>query len=98
MESTRPVLLQDRFAINPMYLFRWEDSQEAHVLLYPEGVVKLNQTAAAILSYCTGDLTVDESIDRLLVDFDQSDRTTIAPSVMKFLEASRDKGWIRIND
>ncbi len=44
----------DYVEINPMYLFRWEESQESHILLYPEGVVKLNQTAGEILSLCTG--------------------------------------------
>ena len=41
--------------INPVYLFRWEESQNAHILLYPEGVVKLNDTAAEILKTCTGE-------------------------------------------
>ena len=29
---------------------QWEPAQEAHVLLYPEGMVKLNGSAGAILS------------------------------------------------
>ena len=33
---------------------QWEPAQEAHVLLYPEGMVKLNGSAAAILSRCDG--------------------------------------------
>ena len=33
---------------------RWEPAQEAHVLLYPEGMVKLNGSAGAILSRCHG--------------------------------------------
>ena len=98
MESTNQVLLQERYIINPVFLFRWEESQDSHVLLYPEGVVKLNQTAAAILKHCTGELTVDQSVDQLVAEFGQSDREVITQSVVKFLEASRDKGWIRIND
>ncbi len=95
MGSTDRLLPEDRCILNPMFLFRWEESQNAHVLLYPEGVVKLNQTAAAILKYCTGELTVDESIDRLAEEYGQSDRRLIAQSVIKFLEASCEKGWIR---
>ncbi len=33
---------------------QWEPAQEAHVLLYPEGMVKLNGSAGAILSRCDG--------------------------------------------
>ena len=25
--------------LNPMFLFRWEDTQDSYVLLYPEGLV-----------------------------------------------------------
>lgn len=37
----------ERPVINPLFLFRWEQTQQAYVLLYPEGVVKLNDTARA---------------------------------------------------
>ena len=43
-----PPAAGERYALNPMYLFRWEPTQDSHVLLYPEGIVKLNQTAGAL--------------------------------------------------
>ena len=43
-----------RYALNPIYLFRWEATQDAHVLLYPEGIVKLNRTAGEIIELCDG--------------------------------------------
>jgi len=82
----------DRVEMNPMYLFRWEESQQAHVLLYPEGVVKLNPTAGAILERCTGDMTVGEMIDDLAGRYVDGD---VADGVLKFLEVSHAKGWIR---
>jgi len=91
------VQMQDSYHINPVFIFRWEDSQDAHVLLYPEGIVKLNDTAAAILEFCNGEYTVAESIDKLTSKFDGSDCDDIAKSIVKFLEASLDKNWIRIN-
>ncbi len=97
MASAKKVLMQDSYHINPLFIFRWEDSQDAHVLLYPEGIVKLNDTAAAILEFCNGEYTVAESIDELTQKFDNNDREVIAKSVVKFLEASRDKGWIKVN-
>ncbi len=82
----------DHIEIDPMYLFRWEESQQAHVLLYPEGIVKLNQTAGEILKRCTGQKSVGEIIDELEEVFVDGD---VASGVLKFLEASNAKGWIR---
>ncbi|MEE9545795.1 MAG: pyrroloquinoline quinone biosynthesis peptide chaperone PqqD [Rhodospirillales bacterium] len=85
----------DFLEINPMYLFRWEEAQQAHVLLYPEGIVKLNETAAEILRLCDGDRTVDQMIGELERKF-TGDREGIASGVYKFLEEAHAKGWIRI--
>lgn len=80
------------FELSPLYLFRWEEPQQAHILLYPEGVVKLNETSAAIIEYCNGNHTVKE-IGALLSDLYTTD---VSESVHKFLEVSYAKGWIRI--
>ncbi|MCM8735757.1 pyrroloquinoline quinone biosynthesis peptide chaperone PqqD [Azospirillum sp. A1-3] len=79
--------------INPVYLFRWEESQNAHILLYPEGVVKLNDTAAEILKTCTGELPVAAAIADLSARFNGAD---VVSDVMEFLEMAHAKGWIRI--
>jgi pyrroloquinoline quinone biosynthesis protein D len=42
----------------------------ASVLLYPEGVLVLNTTAAAVLQRCDGTSTVHEITRRLESDFD----------------------------
>jgi len=82
------------FEINPMYLFRWEEAQQAHVLLYPEGIIKLNKTAAEILSLCDGDRTVDQMIGELKRKFTINEEG-IASGVYKFLEGAHAKGWVR---
>lgn len=79
--------------INPTYLFRWEEAQQAYVLLYPEGVIKVNETAAAILKLCDGAHTVREIISELADVYS----TDVTQSVYKFLEISYAKNWIRIN-
>ncbi|MEE9140105.1 MAG: pyrroloquinoline quinone biosynthesis peptide chaperone PqqD [Alphaproteobacteria bacterium] len=89
---------QDRFEINPLYLFRWEETQDAYVLLYPEGVVKLNETAGEILKRCTGEVSVTEIIDELKERFSARGphtETSVETSVHKFLEVSQAKGWIK---
>ncbi len=82
----------DYVEINPMYLFRWEESQQSHILLYPEGVVKLNQTAGEILSLCTGEKSVREMIEELKAHYTEGD---VESGVLKFLEVSYAKGWTR---
>lgn len=86
-------LPQDRPVINPLYLFRWEDSQQAYVLLYPEGVVKLNDSAGAILRRCDGRTLAELTAD-LRQEFD-ADAHQVERGVQKFLEESHAKGWIR---
>lgn len=85
----------DFVEINPRYLFRWEEPQKAYVLLYPEGIVKLNGTAAEILKLCTGDTTVEQMIGELERKF-VGDGDEISGGVYRFLEVARGKGWIRI--
>jgi pyrroloquinoline quinone biosynthesis protein D len=80
--------------LNPMFLFRWEDTQDSYVLLYPEGVVKLNPTAGEILKRCTGEATLAEMIDELKAFF-AGPPETVEQGVRKFLEVSHAKGWIR---
>jgi pyrroloquinoline quinone biosynthesis protein D len=80
--------------LNPMFLFRWEDTQDSYVLLYPEGVVKLNPTAGEILKRCDGQHTVAALIDELQRLFAEAPERVDA-GVRKFLEVSYAKGWIR---
>jgi pyrroloquinoline quinone biosynthesis protein D len=92
-DATLPAA-QDRYEINPMYLFRWEDSQQAYVLLYPEGIVKLNLTAGEIIKRSDGLRTVGELVAELQALF-TGDAERVAEGVYKFLEVFRAKGWIR---
>ena len=39
-------------------LLRYDQVRAAHVLMYPEGVVVLNETAAAIVRHCDGAATI----------------------------------------
>lgn len=84
----------DRPVVNPLFLFRWEDTQQSYVLLYPEGVVKLNDTAGEILKRCDGKHTVAQLVDELSLEF-AMDVPAITRSVSNFLEVSHAKGWIR---
>jgi pyrroloquinoline quinone biosynthesis protein D len=83
---------EDRFEISPLFRLQWEPSQDAFVLLYPEGIVKLSQSAGDILRRVSEGKSLGETISELEQIYANP---TIAPSVRRFLETSYDKGWIR---
>jgi pyrroloquinoline quinone biosynthesis protein D len=81
--------------LNPMFLFRWEDTQDSYVLLYPEGVVKLNPTAGEILKRCTGEATLEAIVDDLAKSF-QAPRERIHADVSKLLAGLAEKKLLEL--
>ena len=78
-------------SVGKPFRFQWEEAQDCFVLLYPEGMVKLNAAAGEILKRCDGERTVGEIIDDLEQQFPGSD---VEPDVLEFLVQAREKGWI----
>lgn len=93
MELERPLCLDDVVELCPNFHFRWEEPQQAHVLLYPEGIVKLNETAASILERCTDGRSIANVADELAGEYGGKD---LSVDVLKFLEVAHAKGWIRL--
>ncbi len=83
----------DRPHLNPIYMFRWEEPEQAYVLLYPEGIIKLNNSAGNILDLCTGDKTIDGIVTELERRFEA---TGLSEDVYKFMKESLDNGWIQL--
>jgi pyrroloquinoline quinone biosynthesis protein D len=76
----------------PGYRFQWEPVQENHVLLYPEGMVQLNDTAAAILGFCDG----ERSVLRVIADLENEyEAEGLREDVVAFLLEAVDRGWVR---
>lgn len=73
------------------FRFQWEEAQDCFVLLYPEGMVKLNTAAGEILKRCDGERTVGEIISELEEQFAVPD---IANDVLEFFVEAHGKGWI----
>lgn len=92
MTSAAPLRPDVVVELNPMYLFRWEEPQQAHVLLYPEGVVKLNESAAEILKTLGSERSIAAIVSDLSARFGGAD---VEPDVLEFLEVAYAKGWIR---
>ena len=52
---------------------QYDDVREEHVLLVPEGVVRLNPTAAEVLELCDGERSLDEIVGTMSARYDGSD-------------------------
>ncbi|TKC87310.1 pyrroloquinoline quinone biosynthesis peptide chaperone PqqD [Trinickia terrae] len=77
--------------LKKMFRLQWEDAQSAYVLLYPEGMVKLNPSAGEILVRCDGTRELDEIIGELEALFNASD---LAVDVYRFIDHARQRGWL----
>jgi len=61
------------FEIARHYRFQWEPAQQAHVLLYPEGMVKLPGSSGEIMKRVNGASTVGEIVADLEVSVGGAD-------------------------
>ena len=75
------------------FRLQWEEAQGCHVILYPEGMVKLNPAAGEILSRCDGGRTVADIIAELGAKFPEADN--LRNDVFNFLSTAHDKQWIQ---
>jgi pyrroloquinoline quinone biosynthesis protein D len=77
--------------IAPGFRLQFEPAQDAWVLLYPEGMVKLNGPASEILQRCNGSTGIDE----LTADLERSfGEPNLRADVDEFLADARARGWI----
>jgi pyrroloquinoline quinone biosynthesis protein D len=73
------------------FRLQWEEAQGNHVLLYPEGMVKLNRSAGEILSRCDGQATLGQIVEQLHAAFNAQG---LRPEVEKFLEIAAGNRWV----
>lgn len=78
--------------IAPTFRLQWEEAQDCYVILYPEGMVKLSQSAGEILKRCDGEKDTARIIAELEADFPGAD---LRKDVDNFLEQAKNNGWIR---
>jgi len=72
---------------------QWEPAQQAHVLLYPEGMIKLNSSAGEIMKRCDGKRTLTD----ITADLEQAFAATgLAKDVEAFVAMAVDKHWLEI--
>ncbi|MFV9669672.1 pyrroloquinoline quinone biosynthesis peptide chaperone PqqD [Pantoea sp. ARC607] len=78
------------------YRLQWEAAQDTHVVLYPEGMAKLNETAAAILELVDGKQDVAAIIATLDSRFPEAGG--VGPDVTEFLQSAYEQKWIQFRD
>jgi pyrroloquinoline quinone biosynthesis protein D len=70
---------------------RYDEVREEHLLLIPEGAVKLNATAAEVLELCDGERSLDDIVAALAARYDGAD---LRDDVQELLDAMAQKGLV----
>ncbi len=70
---------------------RYDEVREEHVLLVPEGVVRLNPTAAEVLELCDGERSLDEIVGALSSRYRGAD---LGDDVRELVDAMTQKGLV----
>ncbi|WP_262964457.1 pyrroloquinoline quinone biosynthesis peptide chaperone PqqD [Methylobacter psychrophilus] len=73
---------------------QWEEAQQKNVILYPEGMVELNESSAEILKLCDGTRNLAQIVSDLEHKFSTSGLTN---DITAFLEVALQNGWINQN-
>jgi pyrroloquinoline quinone biosynthesis protein D len=85
--------VDSRPVIDRRFRLQWEPAQSAHVLLYPEGMIKLNGSAGEIMKRCDGQATIGD----ITADLEKTFATTgLAADVMAFVTMAMEKNWMEI--
>ena len=85
--------VSSRPAVARGFRLQWEAAQNAHVLLYPEGMIKLNTSAGEILKRCDGATTIADITSDLERAFATSD---LSADVIRFVTFAVEKKWLKI--
>ncbi len=78
----------------PGYRFQYEPAQKGHVLLYPEGMIKLNDSAALIGGLIDAERDVAAIIAELDAQFPSVPE--LADDIEQFMEVARAQHWIEL--
>jgi pyrroloquinoline quinone biosynthesis protein D len=70
---------------------RYDEVREEHVLLIPEGAVRLNPTAAAVLELCDGERSLDAIVGALSARYEGAD---LHDDVVELVDAMAQKGLV----
>jgi pyrroloquinoline quinone biosynthesis protein D len=73
------------------FRLQWEEAQSAYVLLYPEGMVKLNQSAGEIMKRCDG----QADVSAIVADIESAFKAQgLDKDVRGFIEVAAKQRWL----
>jgi pyrroloquinoline quinone biosynthesis protein D len=87
------VTLVDVPEVSRAFRLQFEEAQSAWVLLYPEGMVRLSNSAGEIMRRVDGARSVDALIRSLESAFPGAD---LQNDVLEFLREALGRGWITV--
>jgi pyrroloquinoline quinone biosynthesis protein D len=70
---------------------RYDEVREEHVLLIPEGAVRLNPTAAEVLELCDGERSLDDIVSALSARYEDAD---VRDDVLELVDAMAQRGLV----
>lgn len=86
-----PLSVDSRPRVGAGFRLQWEPAQNCHVLLYPEGMVKLNGSAGEIMKRCDGQRSVGEIVTELETAFNAQG---LQGDVLAFVEMAAKQRWL----
>jgi pyrroloquinoline quinone biosynthesis protein D len=70
---------------------RYDEVREEHLLLIPEGAVRLNPTAADVLGLCDGERSLDDIVGALSARYASAD---VRDDVLDLIDAMVQRGLV----
>jgi pyrroloquinoline quinone biosynthesis protein D len=70
---------------------RYDEVREEHVLLIPEGAVRLNPSAAEVLELCDGERSLDDIVGALSARYEGAD---VRDDILELVDAMARRGLV----
>jgi pyrroloquinoline quinone biosynthesis protein D len=70
---------------------RYDEVRAEHVLLIPEGAVRLNPTAAEVLELCDGERSLDDIVGAVSARYDGAD---VRDDILELVDALAQRGLV----
>lgn len=78
-------------AVNDHFQLQFEKAQDCFVLLYPEGMVQLNQSAGEIMNQCDGTKNFEQIVQTLEEKFNIDN---LSKDVESFFDEAFERKWV----
>lgn len=82
----------DVYKLARHYRFQWEEAQQCYVLLFPEGMIKLNGGAGEVIKRVDGNKTVADVVQELESEFPGV--PDLQSDILAMFKLAFDKAWL----